>query len=68
MFGGFPSSFFSAYHENRPKSIPVEEYEQRLELYKLFHYLNHTLLFGVSMRVSLFSKVCQACSEEIIVH
>ncbi|KAF8313827.1 Ketosamine-3-kinase [Clavulina sp. PMI_390] len=46
IFGGFPSTFFSTYHSYRPKSEPVEEYDQRVELYELFHYLNHTLLFG----------------------
>jgi len=48
MFGGFSTSFFDEYHSHRPKSEPVEEYEERVALYELFHYLNHTLLFGTS--------------------
>lgn len=46
MFGGFSSAFYDEYHSLRPKSEPVEEYSERLKLYQLFHYLNHTVLFG----------------------
>ncbi|KAJ7110021.1 fructosamine kinase PKL/CAK/FruK [Mycena epipterygia] len=46
LFGGVPKAFFEAYHENLPKTEPVEQYELRGDLYQLFHYLNHTLLFG----------------------
>ncbi|CAE7076602.1 unnamed protein product [Rhizoctonia solani] len=46
MFGGFSSSFYDQYHSLRPKSEPIEDYDQRLKLYMLFHYLNHTVLFG----------------------
>ena len=31
-----------------PKTEPVDQYELRGDLYELFHYLNHTVLFGVS--------------------
>jgi protein-ribulosamine 3-kinase len=48
MFGGIPESFFTAYHNELPKSEPVADYDKRVDLYKLFHYLNHTVLFGVS--------------------
>jgi protein-ribulosamine 3-kinase len=48
MFGGIPKSFFAAYYAHRPKSNPVEQYELRGDLYELYHYLNHTVLFGVS--------------------
>lgn len=51
VFGGFPRTFFTTYHENHPKSEPVDQYELRGDLYELFHYLNHTLLFGVGLRV-----------------
>ena len=33
-----------------PKSEPVEQYDLRADLYELYHYLNHTVLFGVSGR------------------
>ncbi|PPQ67137.1 hypothetical protein CVT25_005738 [Psilocybe cyanescens] len=46
IFGGFPSEFFDIYHQYRPKSSPVEQYDLRMDLYELFHYLNHTLIFG----------------------
>ncbi|KAJ7492430.1 fructosamine kinase PKL/CAK/FruK [Mycena latifolia] len=46
IFGGVPKGFFEAYHEHLPKTEPVEQYELRGDLYQLFHYLNHTLLFG----------------------
>ena len=48
MFGGFPSSFYTEYHKHLPKSAPEEEYDLRSDLYVLFHYLNHTVIFGVS--------------------
>ncbi|KAJ6504423.1 fructosamine kinase PKL/CAK/FruK [Mycena vulgaris] len=46
IFGGVPQAFFEAYYENMPRTEPVEQYELRGDLYQLFHYLNHTLLFG----------------------
>ncbi|KAJ3531510.1 hypothetical protein NM688_g7564 [Phlebia brevispora] len=46
IFGGFPSSFLSTYHQIMPKSEPAEQYELRSDLYQLYHYLNHTVLFG----------------------
>ena len=48
MFGGIPRSFFEEYHKQMPKTEPVDQYELRGDLYELFHYLNHTVLFGVS--------------------
>jgi fructosamine-3-kinase len=48
MFGGIPKSFFEEYHKHMPKTEPVDQYELRGDLYELFHYLNHTVLFGVS--------------------
>ena len=47
MFGGFPEAFFSTYFEHNPKTEPVEEFPMRCQLYESFHYLNHTLIFGV---------------------
>jgi len=45
MFGGFDRKFFDAYDEVRP---PQTGREQRVELYSLYHYLNHLNLFGRS--------------------
>ena len=41
MFGGFGSSFVEEYHRICPKTEPVEEYEDRVRLYELYHHLNH---------------------------
>ncbi|KAM0754328.1 Ketosamine-3-kinase [Meredithblackwellia eburnea MCA 4105] len=60
MFGGFTSAFYSRYHEVIPRSHPVEEYEQRMWLYELYHHLNHTLMFGRSYKggsLRLISKL-----------
>ncbi|KAJ7751312.1 fructosamine kinase PKL/CAK/FruK [Mycena maculata] len=46
IFGGVPKSFFETYHERFPKTEPADQYGPRGDLYELFHYLNHTLLFG----------------------
>ncbi|KAJ7161385.1 fructosamine kinase PKL/CAK/FruK [Mycena crocata] len=46
IFGGVPKGFFETYHEHLPKTEPTEQYKLRGNLYELFHYLNHTLLFG----------------------
>lgn len=35
MFGGFGEKFFEEYHQLVPKTEPEEEYEDRIELYKL---------------------------------
>lgn len=35
MFGGFGSTFFTAYHRIVPKTEPVDEYEDRVRLYEL---------------------------------
>lgn len=45
-FGGFTKAFYDGYHSVLPKAEPAEYYDERIELYKLFHWLNHTLMFG----------------------
>lgn len=50
MFGGIPEAFYTTYHEHLPKSEPQEQYGLRQELYQLYHYLNHTVMFGVRVR------------------
>ncbi|XP_037013659.2 ketosamine-3-kinase isoform X2 [Artibeus jamaicensis] len=49
MFGGFSSSFYSAYHNKIPKT---PGFEKRQKLYQLFHYLNHWNHFGSGYRGS----------------
>lgn len=45
MFGGFNSSFYSAYHNKIPQAPGFAE---RNQLYQLFHYLNNWNHFGDS--------------------
>jgi len=44
-FGGFSASFYHEYHRLVPKTEPIHEYEDRIALYQLYHYLNHYLMF-----------------------
>ena len=50
MFGGFGGGFLSEYHKLVPKTEPVNEYEDRVQLYELYHHLNHFALFGGGYR------------------
>jgi len=43
LFGRFPESFYQGYREFRAID---EGYEERRDLYQLFHLLNHALLFS----------------------
>lgn len=43
LFGRFPEAFYQGYNVVRPIS---PDYEERREIYQLFHLLNHALLFG----------------------
>lgn len=45
LFGGFPRKFYESYNQVNP--IPANFYH-RLDLYNLYHLLNHLNLFGVS--------------------
>ncbi len=45
LFGGFPASFYNAYKEAAPMQ---PGYEERRDLYNLYHLLNHLNLFGRS--------------------
>ena len=58
-----PQSFFDAYHQHMPKTEPVGQYELRRDLYELFHYLNHTVLFGVSYTV-INANRCSHTTQE----
>jgi fructosamine-3-kinase len=43
LFGGFPAAFFEGYEQEWP--LPAG-HRQRVELYNLYHLLNHANLFG----------------------
>ena len=45
LFGGFGAGFFDAYDE---VCCPVDGFADRMEIYKLYHLLNHLNLFGTS--------------------
>ncbi|HUX20674.1 MAG TPA: fructosamine kinase family protein, partial [Spirochaetia bacterium] len=45
LFGGFSARFYTAYREEYPIDYG---YEERKELYNLYHLLNHFNLFGAS--------------------
>lgn len=49
MFGGF-GEVLREYHELVPKTEPVDEYEDRVALYELYHHLNHHAMFGGGYR------------------
>ncbi len=43
LFGGFDSRFYLAYNEENPLE---EGWKERMDLYKLYHVINHLNLFG----------------------
>lgn len=43
LFGGFPEAFFEGYEEEWPLT---EGWQQRMNIYQLYHRLNHGNLFG----------------------
>ena len=55
MFGGFGGSFLKEYHDLCPKTEPIEEYDDRVKLYELYHHLNHYALFGRGYRSGAMS-------------
>ncbi|KAI1788827.1 fructosamine kinase PKL/CAK/FruK [Ganoderma leucocontextum] len=63
MFGGIPESFYTTYHEYRPKSEPKDQYDLRQDLYQSYHYLNHAVLFGGGYAASARSKIDKLLRE-----
>ncbi|MCJ1468095.1 1-phosphatidylinositol-3-phosphate 5-kinase [Pseudocyphellaria aurata] len=57
MFGGFDRDFEREYHTICPKMEPVEEYNDRIRLYELYHHLNHATIFGNSYRSGAISII-----------
>jgi len=52
MFGGFGKLFWTEYHAQCPIMEPRDEFEDRVKLYQLYHYLNHLAIFGAGYRGS----------------
>ncbi|KAJ5477328.1 hypothetical protein N7539_007472 [Penicillium diatomitis] len=66
MFGGFGPDFFDQYHRIVPKTEPVEEYDDRIRLYELYHHLNHQAIFGGGYRsgaMSIMKKLIRKYSD-----
>ncbi|MDH4129570.1 MAG: fructosamine kinase family protein, partial [Spirochaetota bacterium] len=52
LFGGFDRTFYDSYKEE----YPIEpEYDDRAQIYKLYHLLNHLNLFGKQYESSVLS-------------
>ena len=56
LFGGFPPTFYAAYREVRPLQ---SGYEERRDLYNLYHLLNHLNMFGQSYLGAVQSIVAE---------
>ena len=56
-FGGFGADFMKEYHNICPKTEPVEEYDDRVMLYELYHHLNHYAMFGGGYRGGAVSMI-----------
>jgi len=54
LFGGFPKSFYDAYQEIRPLD---SNWQKRLEIYNLYHLLNHLNLFGSSYHAQVVNLI-----------
>ena len=54
LFGGFPKAFYGGYFEAAGK---MPGYEDRRDLYNLYHLLNHLNLFGGSYHRAVMSVV-----------
>jgi fructosamine-3-kinase len=58
LFGGFPESVFSSYSDVYPLD---RGFEKRVDLYNLYHMLNHLNLFGPSYLGKVRSIISTYC-------
>ncbi|QPJ63747.1 MAG: fructosamine kinase family protein [Candidatus Nitronauta litoralis] len=56
LFGRMPQAFYDAYHEAFPLN---PGYQERRDIYNLYHLLNHLNLFGGSYLGSVETIICQ---------
>ena len=54
LFGGFSPAFYATYREVRPLQ---DGYEDRRDLYNLYHLLNHLNMFGTGYLNAVLSVV-----------
>lgn len=57
LFGGFPESCLAAYRDAACDLFEIGKVEERLGVYRLYHLLNHWLLFGRSYAGQALSVV-----------
>ena len=50
MLGGFSSAVFKEYHKHVPRTRPVAEYDDRMALYQLYHWLVNYAISGEEFR------------------
>lgn len=62
LFGGFPPTFYESYNTHFPLN---KGYNEREPIYKLYHILNHTNLFGTSYLHSA-EQIAQAYMKKYI--
>ncbi|OBT55313.1 hypothetical protein VE04_04045 [Pseudogymnoascus sp. 24MN13] len=66
MFGGFSAGFFIEYHHLVPKTEPKKEYDDRMDLYELYHFLNHYAIYSGGYRddaIRCMKKLCNKYAE-----
>ena len=54
LFGGFAPQFYDAYNEQWPMN---DGWQDRVEIYKLYHLLNHVNLFGANYLTGCFQII-----------
>lgn len=60
LFGGFSAGFYRAYHSAWPLA---DGYEQRRNVYNLYHILNHLNLFGATYRAQAEAMIDMALAD-----
>ncbi|KAH7320258.1 fructosamine kinase [Stachybotrys elegans] len=63
MFGGSGVSFWNEYTTLVPKAEPKSEWEDRIQLYELYHHLNHFAIFGGGYRGGAMSIMKRLISK-----
>ena len=56
LFGGFSGAFYSAYRES---GLLMPGYEDRRDIYNLYHMLNHLNLFGGSYLLAVKKMIAR---------
>jgi len=62
MFGGVPEAFYRGYAEAAETDLASADTRAQLAVYRLYHFLNHQLLFGNSYTGSVAATVREICS------